>query len=194
MMTGREGLFAGGDMVPCGTHRDRGRRPRQEGGAQHRRLAQRRQLSTSPARSTSWPPSKSSTPGTTPTRRKRVQPISSELVRRQSGFDEVLQGLTEDNALFEARRCLSCGNCFECDNCYGICPDNAVIKLGPRQPLRIQLRLLQGLRHVRRRMPVRRDHHGAGSCLSAAIHGHPAGKRFAVYEMVPHDRLELPTP
>ena len=30
----------------------------------------------------------------------------------------------------EARRCLSCGNCFECDNCYGVCPDNAVIKLG----------------------------------------------------------------
>jgi 2-oxoacid:acceptor oxidoreductase delta subunit (pyruvate/2-ketoisovalerate family) len=33
--------------------------------------------------------------------------------------------------LFEARRCLSCGNCFECDNCYGVCPDNAVKKLGP---------------------------------------------------------------
>ena len=40
-------------------------------------------------------------------------------------------GLDESNALFEARRCLSCGNCFECDNCYGVCPDNAVIKLGP---------------------------------------------------------------
>ena len=40
-------------------------------------------------------------------------------------------GLDETNALFEARRCLSCGNCFECDNCYGVCPDNAVIKLGP---------------------------------------------------------------
>ncbi len=40
-------------------------------------------------------------------------------------------GSTRSNALFEARRCLSCGNCFECDNCYGVCPDNAVIKLGP---------------------------------------------------------------
>ena len=40
-------------------------------------------------------------------------------------------GLSEDNALFEARRCLSCGNCFECDNCYGVCPDNAIIKRGP---------------------------------------------------------------
>jgi 2-oxoacid:acceptor oxidoreductase delta subunit (pyruvate/2-ketoisovalerate family) len=50
--------------------------------------------------------------------------------RRTSTFDEVVGGLDEGTALFEARRCLSCGNCFECDNCYGVCPDNAVIKLG----------------------------------------------------------------
>ncbi len=53
------------------------------------------------------------------------------LARRRTGFDEVVGGLREDTALSEARRCLSCGNCFECDNCYGFCPDNAVIKLGP---------------------------------------------------------------
>ena len=54
-----------------------------------------------------------------------------EIARRSSTFEEVVQGLDESNALYEARRCLSCGNCFECDNCYGVCPDNAVIKLGP---------------------------------------------------------------
>lgn len=54
-----------------------------------------------------------------------------DLARRTSSFDEVQGGLSADNALFEARRCLSCGNCFECDNCYGVCPDNAVTKLGP---------------------------------------------------------------
>jgi 2-oxoacid:acceptor oxidoreductase delta subunit (pyruvate/2-ketoisovalerate family) len=54
-----------------------------------------------------------------------------EAARRVSTFDEVTGGLDESTALFEARRCLSCGNCFECDNCYGVCPDNAVIKLGP---------------------------------------------------------------
>ncbi|MDT8992189.1 NAD(P)-binding protein [Curvibacter sp. APW13] len=53
------------------------------------------------------------------------------LARRTSSFDEVQGGLSAENALFEARRCLSCGNCFECDNCYGVCPDNAVTKLGP---------------------------------------------------------------
>ena len=51
-----------------------------------------------------------------------------EVARRQSTFDEVIGGLTEENALFEARRCLSCGNCFNCDNCFGVCPDNAVVK------------------------------------------------------------------
>jgi NADPH-dependent glutamate synthase beta subunit-like oxidoreductase len=58
------------------------------------------------------------------TRRPRL-----EEVRRQTTFEEVVQGLDEENALYEARRCMSCGNCFECDNCFGVCPDNAVLKL-----------------------------------------------------------------
>ncbi len=61
---------------------------------------------------------------------KTVRPML-EMARRTSTFEEVVQGLDEGNALYEARRCLSCGNCFECDNCYGMCPDNAVTKLGP---------------------------------------------------------------
>ncbi|MCF7821392.1 MAG: NAD(P)-binding protein [Mariprofundaceae bacterium] len=51
--------------------------------------------------------------------------------RRNSSFDEILQGFSEKEALFEAKRCLSCGNCFECDGCYGSCPEDAIIKLGP---------------------------------------------------------------
>jgi NADPH-dependent glutamate synthase beta subunit-like oxidoreductase len=61
---------------------------------------------------------------------QKVQPLL-DAARRRSTFDEVHTGLDAGNALFEARRCLSCGNCFECDNCYGICPDNAITKLGP---------------------------------------------------------------
>jgi 2-oxoacid:acceptor oxidoreductase delta subunit (pyruvate/2-ketoisovalerate family) len=52
-----------------------------------------------------------------------------EHARRLSTFEEVVGGLDESTALYEARRCLSCGNCFSCDNCYGMCPDNAVLKL-----------------------------------------------------------------
>ena len=63
---------------------------------------------------------------------QKIQPVL-DAARRTSSFDEVHTGLDAGNALFEARRCLSCGNCFECDNCYGICPDNAIIKLGSGQ-------------------------------------------------------------
>jgi NADPH-dependent glutamate synthase beta subunit-like oxidoreductase len=45
-------------------------------------------------------------------------------------FDEVIAGLLEPEARFEAQRCLSCGNCFECDGCFGACPEDAIIKLG----------------------------------------------------------------
>ena len=61
---------------------------------------------------------------------QKVQPVL-DAARRLTNFDEVHTGLDAGNALFEARRCLSCGNCFECDNCYGICPDNSITKLGP---------------------------------------------------------------
>ncbi len=49
---------------------------------------------------------------------------------RVEGFGEVLGGLSPEEAVYEAGRCLSCGNCFECDGCLGACPEDAVIKLG----------------------------------------------------------------
>ncbi len=52
-----------------------------------------------------------------------------DAARRSGTFDEVVRGLDESTALYEARRCLSCGNCFQCDNCFGVCPDNAVRKV-----------------------------------------------------------------
>jgi len=128
LMTGRAGLFAGGDMVPAernvtvavghgkraARHIDAWLRGTRLAPAPKHALATFERLNT-------WYYSDAP---------KVVRP-QLDLARRTSSFDEVQGGLTEDNALFEARRCLSCGNCFECDNCYGVCPDNAVIKLGP---------------------------------------------------------------
>jgi formate dehydrogenase beta subunit len=59
----------------------------------------------------------------------RPQP-QLDVERRTSGFEEVVGALTEREAQYEARRCLSCGNCFECDGCFGACPEDAIIKLG----------------------------------------------------------------
>jgi Pyruvate/2-oxoacid:ferredoxin oxidoreductase delta subunit len=38
--------------------------------------------------------------------------------------------LSAKEAVYEAKRCLSCGNCFECDQCYAACPEQAIAKLG----------------------------------------------------------------
>lgn len=129
LMTGHPGIFAGGDMVPAERNVTvaigHGKKA-----AKHIDAWLRGQAAAAavpkhePAtfeRLNPW--YYSDAPAT-------VRPLL-DLARRQSSFDEVQGGLTEANALFEARRCLSCGNCFECDNCYGVCPDNAVIKLGP---------------------------------------------------------------
>ena len=128
MMTGYAGIFAGGDMVPsertvtvavghgkkAARHIDAWLRGTAHAPAPKHELADFDKLHT-------WYYSDAP---------HMVRP-RLDLARRTSTFDEVVQGLDETNALFEARRCLSCGNCFECDNCYGVCPDNAVIKLGP---------------------------------------------------------------
>lgn len=49
---------------------------------------------------------------------------------RTASFAEVVGDLSEADARYEARRCLSCGNCYECDGCLGACPSHAVVKLG----------------------------------------------------------------
>ena len=128
MMTGHPGIFAGGDMVPAERTATVGvghgkkaarnidawlrgtslpRRPRHE-------LAGFDRINT-------W--YYSDAPAA-------MRP-QLDAARRATTFDEVVGGLDESNALYEARRCLSCGNCFACDNCYGVCPDNAVVKLEP---------------------------------------------------------------
>jgi 2-oxoacid:acceptor oxidoreductase delta subunit (pyruvate/2-ketoisovalerate family) len=128
MMTGHPGIFAGGDMVP-------GERTVTVG-VGHGKKAARNIDAWLGGRDYAAPPKHeiatfdrlntwyySDAP-------KTMRP-TLDIIRRQSTFEEVQGGLDEHNALYEARRCLSCGNCFECDNCYGVCPDNAVIKLGP---------------------------------------------------------------
>lgn len=67
-----------------------------------------------------------------------------DAVRRRTTFEEVTLGLDEGTALFEARRCLSCGNCFGCDNCYGVCPDNAVLKVDEADGYAIDLEYCKG--------------------------------------------------
>jgi len=50
-----------------------------------------------------------------------------------NNFEERLLALTEQEAIAEAKRCMSCGLCFECDNCVVYCPQTAVFKVKKSQ-------------------------------------------------------------
>jgi NADPH-dependent glutamate synthase beta subunit-like oxidoreductase len=69
---------------------------------------------------------------------------SATPVAERTGFEEVVAGLSEQEARYEASRCLSCGNCYECDNCYASCPEQAIIKLGPGRFYRFDYDLCTG--------------------------------------------------
>ena len=128
MMTGHPGVFAGGDMVPA---------ERMVAVAiGHGRRAARcidgwlREIATPPEPQAELAGFEHINAWYYTDAPRTVQPLLAD-VRRQTTFEEVVQGLDESSALYEARRCLSCGNCFSCDNCFGVCPDDAVIKPGP---------------------------------------------------------------
>ncbi|EWT05706.1 glutamate synthase [Intrasporangium chromatireducens Q5-1] len=84
---------------------------------------------------------------------RREQP-ELDPATRTTGFDEVVAGLTPQEAAFEAGRCLSCGNCFECDGCLGSCPEDAVIKLGKGQRYRFDYTACTGCGSCYRQCPV----------------------------------------
>ncbi|TCC08462.1 NAD(P)-binding protein [Kribbella soli] len=141
MMTGHAGLFAGGDMVPgertVTVAVGHGKQAARNIDAWLRSATyehpERPELATYDRLNTWY---YADAPAT-------LRP-QLDVARRITSFDEVTQGLTAENALFEARRCMSCGNCLECDNCFGVCPDNAIIKLGPGQGYEIDLDFCKG--------------------------------------------------
>jgi NADPH-dependent glutamate synthase beta subunit-like oxidoreductase len=73
---------------------------------------------------------------------------------RVTDFDEIVGGLTDEQAHVEAGRCLSCGNCFECDGCLGACPEDAVIKLGKGRRYRFDYEKCTGCATCYEQCPV----------------------------------------
>ena len=141
MMTGRAGIFAGGDMVPtersvtvatghgkkAARHIDAWLRGSTYAAAAKHPVVSFAELNL-PIYADAAPSA------------QREIPVAE----REGRFDEVVGGLTETQALHEARRCLSCGNCFECDNCFAACPEDAIIKRGPNEGYEIKLDLCTG--------------------------------------------------
>ena len=55
-------------------------------------------------------------------------PLSPPDERRRSQKVEVTLAYSEEQAVAEADRCMSCGVCNGCDNCYIVCPDVSVLR------------------------------------------------------------------
>jgi NADPH-dependent glutamate synthase beta subunit-like oxidoreductase len=127
MMTGHPGIFAGGDMVPADrtvtTAVGHGKKA-----ARHIDAWLRGQTYQKPPRHELAAPEFLHIWYQTDAARREQAEL--DLDARRFGFEEVVKGLSPEEARYEAHRCLSCGNCFECDGCYGACPDDAIIKLG----------------------------------------------------------------
>jgi len=140
-MTGHAGIFAGGDMVPSdrsvtiavghGKNAARHIDAFLKGGTYRR--PPRHEI-VGPDKLQLW----------YRTAAPQVEQERLPVLDRQKGFDEIMQNLSESDALFESRRCLSCGNCFECDGCFGACPEDAIIKLGPGKRYRFDFNLCTG--------------------------------------------------
>lgn len=136
MMTGARGIFAGGDMVPS---------------------QQSVTISTGHGKRAArhidaWLHGQSYEPAEPPpvVRFSMLHlPVYSDAEAREQGrledearlggFAEIIAGLGEREARFEAARCYSCGACYECDNCFAACPEGAIIKLGASQGYRVDL-------------------------------------------------------
>jgi len=127
-MTGAKGIFAGGDMLP-------GENRSATISIGHGKKAAR-YINSFLHNETYIKPDKHPTAGfrklhmwyKTEAPQQEQDKLSPE--KAIESFDEIVAGISETEARYEAQRCLSCGNCFECDGCFGACPEDAIIKLG----------------------------------------------------------------
>jgi NADPH-dependent glutamate synthase beta subunit-like oxidoreductase/Pyruvate/2-oxoacid:ferredoxin oxidoreductase delta subunit len=136
MMTGHPGIFAGGDMVPS-------ERTVTVAVGHGKKAARnidawlRGEVYTAPPKHPLASFDKLHVWYFTDAAQRSQESIDLQL--RQSGFEEVVHGLNKTDAVFEALRCLSCGNCFECDGCFGACPERAISKLGKHKGYAVNL-------------------------------------------------------
>ena len=142
MMTGRPGIFAGGDMAP-GERTVTAAVGHGKKAARHIDAWLRGEAQPRPARHPLVGFDELHLPIYADAPRSAQHELSVE-ERLDRGFAETTAGLSEAEARYEAQRCLSCGNCFECDQCYAACPEQAIVKLGRGRRYRFDYDLCTG--------------------------------------------------
>ena len=68
-----------------------------------------------------------------------------EVPVEERGVDTEIQlGLSEAEALDEAKRCMSCGMCMDCETCWMYCTNNCFVKLPKGEHYKVKLELCNG--------------------------------------------------
>lgn len=141
MMTGYPGIFAGGDMVPSERTvtiaTGHGKKAARNIDAWLRNTTYEK-----PSNNPLVTIEKLQIWFKTDAEKKAQQHL--EIEKAVETFDEIVAGYTTEEAVYEAQRCLSCGNCFECDSCYGACPEGAISKNGKGEGYTINYDLCTG--------------------------------------------------
>jgi len=65
-------------------------------------------------------------------------------VEQRSADTEIQLGLSEAEALDEAKRCMSCGMCMDCETCWMYCTNNCFVKLPKGEHYKVKLELCNG--------------------------------------------------
>jgi NADPH-dependent glutamate synthase beta subunit-like oxidoreductase/Pyruvate/2-oxoacid:ferredoxin oxidoreductase delta subunit len=67
---------------------------------------------------------------------------------------EIESGLSEAEALEEAKRCMSCGLCMDCETCWMYCTNNCFVKLPKGEHYRVKMELCNGCKKCAEACPT----------------------------------------
>jgi NADPH-dependent glutamate synthase beta subunit-like oxidoreductase len=65
--------------------------------------------------------------------RVKREEVHIEADKVLGNFEERIKAISEQQAINEGKRCMSCGMCFECDNCVIYCPQTAVQRVPKKE-------------------------------------------------------------
>lgn len=73
---------------------------------------------------------------------------------QERGFGtEIEKGLTEQQALDEAKRCMSCGMCMDCETCWMYCTNSCFVKLPKGEHYKVKLEVCNGCKKCAEECP-----------------------------------------
>ncbi len=85
-----------------------------------------------------------------PRNRPSEMPVAQRLANPEA---EIATGLSRDEAIAEAKRCLSCGMCFDCETCWMFCQNSVFERLPKGQHYKFKIELCNGCKKCAEECP-----------------------------------------